>query len=236
VLNANWAPYTAYSIVWKEPKPYDLLNPTIPTRARRMFYYGLWGTGATSYTDLLKDGDGQCGAWVSFWMSEIRVQGIMEVTPTIITILPPEDSNGFLVKNWTFADQGTSGDPSFPYKATFTGGTPARSSMNNNLEGNHYEFTQSDLTDLPGVPGQGSGAYGTPNGNANPVADFNIHHVVGLNGRIYDPSYGKDFATIAAWEDASIAAFYKQVSGAQWNVKLNTPNVKKVKTIPAGTP
>jgi hypothetical protein len=133
VLNADWTAYTTNSIAWKEPKPYDENHPTIPTFFAHLFYYGNWGTLETWYTTLLSNGDGQCFAWVNFWINELKVQGITEVTPTILKIQPPLGETGFLINNWTFIGAGTSGDPTHPYMASFLNDgngdpTPRRSS------------------------------------------------------------------------------------------------------------
>jgi hypothetical protein len=55
---------------------------------------------------------------------------------------------------------------------------------------------------------------------------------VRLNNRIYDPSYGTDYASLGEWEDASIAAFYKLTPGPLlpvWKAKLNIPNFPEIR-------
>jgi len=62
---------------------------------------------------------------------------------------------------------------------------------------------------------------------ANPAANFFAHFIVGFNGRLYDPSYGKDFANIGLWEDASVAGFYKLELGnfiSKWLIRQDLLN------------
>ncbi|MFH1924136.1 MAG: hypothetical protein ABIP48_30140, partial [Planctomycetota bacterium] len=61
-------------------------------------------------------------------------------------------------------------------------------------------------------------------GNTNPPDQFQNHMVVWLNGTIYDPSYGKPHAGLAAWEDASLLkTVYKRLSDDTIIYVWNTP-------------
>lgn len=51
------------------------------------------------------------------------------------------------------------------------------------------------VTDLPGLPGQGS---------ANPASLFGNHKLVKLGPGYYDPSYGKSYTSLQDFEDNAI--------------------------------
>lgn len=59
----------------------------------------------------------------------------------------------------------------------------------------NWAIWQNPIQDLYGVAGQG---------NENPQAAFDNHAVVTFSSKIYDPSYGKIFASLMDWEDASL--------------------------------
>jgi hypothetical protein len=83
----------------------------------------------------------------------------------------------FLVKDWTF-------------HAPAPGG-PCTTAP--------WSYHLSDLVDELGVAGQG---------NANPPGGFQNHFLVRYGGKYYDPSYGTGpFATLLAWEQASVAGY-----------------------------
>jgi hypothetical protein len=52
---------------------------------------------------------------------------------------------------------------------------------------------------MPGVAGQD---------NPNPYSDFNRHFILKVNGRYYDPSYGKDYGNVLEWENDNVAGFF----------------------------
>ena len=76
----------------------------------------------------------------------------------------------FLIKNYSFNGSGTSGNTNYPYKL-------------------------SEVTDLPGIRGQG---------NNNPKSYFADHAVVWYNGTYYDPSYGKTASNLINYRDNAL--------------------------------
>src|SRR5205814_1351553 len=143
-----------------------------------------------------------CLAWTRFWVNELKVQGITEISPTTIKILPPAGETGFLIRDWQFLGNGTSGDLTHPYLGTFVWVPPdaPRHSSPTSISGNYYTFDplRSDFQYGGGLAQGANALFG--DGHLNPAADFNMHFVVSLNNRIYDPSYGKDFSTLGQWE------------------------------------
>ena len=68
----------------------------------------------------------------------------------------------------------------------------------------NWDLTTSPPTDLSGVAAQG---------NLNPQSSFSDHTVVLEGTTIYDPSYGKDYANLTAWEDSSLDALIYTAAG-----------------------
>jgi hypothetical protein len=59
-----------------------------------------------------------------------------------------------------------------------------------------------DLEDLEGVPGQGT---------SNPASIFDAHAFAFVNGKYYDPSYGKIYTSLAAIQSDAIYGFFRHV-------------------------
>jgi hypothetical protein len=131
---------------------------------------------------LLADGDGQCAAWARLFLDMLLVDGIYQENDTVTVI--PQESKGFLVNNWNFIGNGTSGNPNYPYL---------------DEPGKLYEVTKQ-----PGVPGQNS---------PDPLSFFGNHVVAHINGTYYDPSYGETFANLRQMTANVVAGFYRLVPG-----------------------
>jgi hypothetical protein len=161
-------------------------------------YYASYRTNNYETADLLRDGDGQCGAWAKFFWATLVAQG---VTGIHYAWLGPDSSTtdgatGFAVANWSFASAGTSGDPDFPYLNTYAG-SPI------NTAGTGYEWLYAEVTDSSGIAGQG---------NANPKSIFENHQMLkiwdGSKFTYYDPSYGATYDNLDRI-DATIAGYYR---------------------------
>jgi hypothetical protein len=48
-------------------------------------------------------------------------------------------------------------------------------------------------------------------GKPHPKSNFDNHAVIEKDGVVYDPSYGKQFNSRVAWEDGSVAVFYRSI-------------------------
>ena len=160
----------------------------------QLTYYASYTCGNVNTADLLKYGDGQCGAWASIFIDMRKVQGIDDTDEYVIfrPIPPlgiPQDYVGFLVKNWTFTGNGSSGHATHPYlnlpDSPLVGATS-------------YNWKFAEVNDATGIPGQG---------NANPASLFNNHQVV-ISGRYYDPSYGVQHASLQDIDDNAIEGFH----------------------------
>lgn len=69
-----------------------------------------WDGGSASATNtagLLRDGNGQCGAWAEFFIDMLKVQGISSTKIEVLDATDPR-RRSFLVKNWTFIGSGVS--------------------------------------------------------------------------------------------------------------------------------
>jgi len=160
----------------------------------QLTYYSSYTTQNTTTGDLLKYGDGQCGAWASFFIDMRKIHGIDDYGEYVIfRAIPPagiaQDSVGFIVNDWKFDGSGRSGHPVYPYL-----NIPDTSL----IEEHRYHWKFSEVHDETGVAGQG---------NANPASLFNNHQVV-ISGEYYDPSYGKKYLSLEEIDDTAIAGFY----------------------------
>ncbi len=193
-----------------------------------------WHGGAADATDsggLIKDANGQCGAWAALFVDTLSAQGISGAQKIYVESTYKDDprvsrvpgvNDDFyrglmLVKSWTFPATGTAPADVAP-----------------------FDYRLAEVTDQTGVAGQG---------NPNPPGAFYNHFIVEydsvVNGstvyNYYDPSYGgsiysnssQDVAH-AAWEDASLDGFatwqvttdpVTHVSSAILVAKKNAPGV-----------
>ena len=150
--------------------------------------------------------DGECGAFANLFEAILGAQGIRSKR---ISVSPKRDEF-FLVKNWHFSSE-TYPDAFYPYvnqaygEEVYVGSTVDGEVIFDKLPdirraGFLYEWIGNpDVTDEEGVPGQGV---------SNPYSDFKSHFLVNVKGKIYDPSYGKDFESVEAWEEESVGAFF----------------------------
>jgi hypothetical protein len=51
---------------------------------------------------------------------------------------------------------------------------------------------------------------------------FGTHSLVELNGRVFDPSYGKDFDDLPAWEEAAIEAITEDATPGYFYARKRT--------------
>ncbi len=80
-------------------------------------YYGSVNTQSINTASLLGSGDGQCGAWALFFADTLKCSGVTGVH--YVTVRPGiVGATGFLIGNWVFSGNGTSGDSAFPYLQT----------------------------------------------------------------------------------------------------------------------
>ncbi len=187
----------------------------------------------------------QCGGWAELMVATLQAHGFGNVEMWAIHPDPfvlPQDSDddpdngvglkdswvGFLVKNYNFVGQGTSGSFSYPYMFNdpcITAGA-FRGVGVSNWPG------PSEVNDLDGTPAQDV---------TNPASRFTLHVIVRLTnlGKWYDPSYGTGPASgesldaVHKWEDGgdgfpgALAGFYRALlfpgQNARPVVRANSP-------------
>lgn len=166
----------------------------------------------------------QCGGWADLLIQCFRTQGIggsqfVTIEPQGTPALPPDcayspsPAAGFLVKNYQFSGAGLSSCANYPYRFNdpcfFFG-----------------QWSEPDVVDLEGVPGQDNG---------NPASWFARHFIVKINLRYYDPSYGAgpftgttEQATMA-WEGGAIAGYWgiAQASASRLGVRRDLPQIRE---------
>jgi hypothetical protein len=160
-----------------------------------LYYYRAWGTTSSTVQTLLWLKDGQCGAWAGLFLDMLLVNGINYPGDWEV-IQPAAKAEHLLVRNWKFGN-GTSGDPRYPYVDYSVAGLGAEDPMED--VSNQYQWTHADATDEPGLPGQN---------NPNPDSNFLLHVVVNIEGKIYDPSYGTTYSSLADMDAKAIAGFW----------------------------
>lgn len=184
-------------------------------------YYGNWL--CTNFTaSALLDGkaplkeknNGQCGAFAELWQQELYAQGIQDdaVVKEIVPVTYTGQGDwradeGMLICNWTF-DPKDEVDANVEnvnlrtgkkyYWLNSSSSQPPFDESKYLFGGNNYQY---QVRDNFGIWGQF---------NNDPKASFFNHFVVLYKDSIYDSSYGKKFATLKDWEDASVQGFFIQ--------------------------
>jgi len=183
---------------------------------------------------LLEDLDGRCEAWASFFLDVLAVNGVVADAAlgeglTIVRPLSYQVGRGFLSKehflihNAIFQGVGQSGDPQSPYL------------RDGRISDDPFGVVGIDFSDV--TRGTGLAAQN----NLEPTADiFANHALVDLNGKIYDPSYGRMYDDLPEWEAQAVAGFVKnRRSVPQFNdtaglwisgyfVRRNNPNLTEI--------
>ena len=178
------------------------INPALNNRP--VHYYKNWDTTNINVGDLLSDPklDGQCSAWAEAFAKAVRNLGIKPATnPMNLHVIKPTSDQYFLVENWSIEGEGSSNDPNHPYVNTFANPAEVKFMRQNAQDEWEYYWGAAEIDDRPGLPGQNT---------ANPKSLFEVHVLVEIGGKYFDPSYGTGpFDTLKAWEDLSVAAFAK---------------------------
>jgi hypothetical protein len=174
--------------------------------------------------DLLATGDGRCGSFQELLYFVLKCQGIAS-TPR--GVYAPKGAAGGVAAAKADYLATYSADPDTIY---FIPGIDAIRDVFFVKNWTLSTAARWTVTDLAGLPGQG---------NPNPIGIFADHALIEYDGEIYDPSYGTGpFASIVAWEDASIDGFGVQFihpSGLSsnfkfWTRKLDTKGTQEVTT------
>jgi hypothetical protein len=215
LIAQTWKNFQTLKITTKHIKDMDSGKP--------LTYYSDWAATATTATSLLEKLDGQCSAFTDLFMMALKEAGVRTTPLKEERVLPITFNERMLIKNWSFAGDGSSGDMKYPFVNTLTDPTKNPADYPNGIgcysffylvAGYTYSWgAVSEVTDQNGVNGQNT---------SNPKADFGVHFLVSINGRFYDPSYGADYATLRDWKNASVAGFAipAQVPNSPGNYRL----------------
>ncbi|MBF0547352.1 MAG: hypothetical protein HQM08_23120 [Candidatus Riflebacteria bacterium] len=148
-----------------------------------------WNTTAdhsgANTNELLKTGDGECGAWADFFIDCLKMQGIKNASKVeVIASSTIPNRVLLLVKKWKFVPPGTSSS-TFP-----------------------FEYIENkELFKEYGIPGQG---IDNPYYSA-----FLNHYIVQFEREYFDPSYGTGpFPSQLEWENSSLDGFAIRTSEA----------------------
>jgi hypothetical protein len=153
-------------------------------------YYANYNCGVDTTAGLLAVGDGQCGAWAKFFMDSLKSNGITK-SDNYAWLGKLNQTQGFIVKNWSFTGSGNSGSSSYPFF-----GIPD----SNFVDTNFYNWKWTEVQDANGIAGQN---------NANPASWFNNHQLIMIDGKYYDPSYGKTYENAADFQAKAIDGFWR---------------------------
>ena len=161
----------------------------------QMSYYKSYLCNVVTAEELINQGDGQCGSWADLFVKLLKVHGI-DNQNEVVEVVSDGGANGLVVKDWNFANNGTSGHPTYTY---------LNIPSSNLIDNASYNWRYSEVSDVAGIEGQG---------NPNPASYFNLHYIVEIQGVFYDPSYGTSYSSLAGL-DANISGYY--IEGA-WPV------------------
>jgi hypothetical protein len=165
-------------------------TPTSASDPTRQQFLHIGYTGNTTVRPLLAHGDGQCTAWDELFLDMLLVNGIFEQKDWV-SVVPEKSDEGFLVNNWHFSGDGTSGNKSYPYL---------------DVLGKHYEVVKH-----LGAPGQNS---------PDPLSVFGNHVIVFINGTYYDPSYAETFTNIRQMTAKVVAGYCISVPGKPDEIEI----------------
>ena len=190
-------------------------------------YYATYTIPQNTTEDLLRYGTSKCGGWVRFFLDTLVIHGIWH-DENFASVIPvnrggpngtdPDRDDGFMIKNWTFTEPGTSGSVFHPYKNR--PGTLYPPADTGYLWWNTIEATYTS-----GTPAQG---------NAKPPELFDSHALAVVNGVYYDPSYGLIYSSLQDMEDQAIDGYYQgpHLDSSQnlcyfFRKKDSTPGIKE---------
>lgn len=216
VISQTWQNFAARTVTTRNVNP--LYN------GLQLRYYGEWDTPSQTSATLLQNLDGQCYAHGELFAYSLMAAGVRDTRLQPVKIWSIVSGEVMLIKNWDFVGNGTANATIngvvYPYQNTLSdptqdpangGGFGVYMKKTDGVWG-YYWGTTVEVVDKPGLPGQNT---------ANPKSTFSDHTIVKISGTYYDPSYGMQFATIQAWETASVAGFVaRDPQGVNNNYRL----------------
>jgi hypothetical protein len=149
------------------------------TDLKRLTYYKHYTTKVTDLVWLLRTGDGECRAWNNLFVGTINLQFPEIVCWDAQISVPDNDAEGMFIANWHFDAQGLVTQPPAP---GFNFLNIGKKTGIHPPSYDGYAWRKSQVSDLMGAAGQS---------NPNPASIFIKHLVAEVNGKFYDPSYGR---------------------------------------------
>jgi hypothetical protein len=147
-----------------------------------MTYWQLGDRGPGDTPGLLKQGDGRCGAWARLLVDCARIHGL---DAEFQDYQPPQIANA----NWFQADLTAAG-----LNTQVNSSSTLYMFIKSWKPAPHAFVTMDSISKAQGdVP--------------DPEGKFPDHVLVKFGGGWYDPSYGKPYSSIAAWEDGALHGF-----------------------------
>jgi hypothetical protein len=173
------------------------------------------GVGVHTAPQLLATNDGQCGAWAELLIRIRQIQGINDQNE-YLTIRASTAVEGIAIKNWTFVGNGTSGNAAYPYLNICPLGHGSLEANEAAVQGaTSYNWAYAEVNDAAGIEGQGT---------QNPASLFGNHQVM-MGGQLYDPSYGKVYASLQDMDSNAVAGYYiikvESLDEAAYGLDLN---------------
>ncbi|MEN7551932.1 hypothetical protein AAG747_28720 [Rapidithrix thailandica] len=164
--------------------------------------------------ELLDTGMGDCFGFSDLLNECFQIQGI--ASDTYLKFFEEDKFgnriSGILIKGWKFSGNGKSKEPKFPFINIFKKSIKMGDRWYDH-QGNYY-FDKKTMNEVARDCETEEHLKG--HNNAKPPGDFPSHGFVKCDGTLYDPSYGKAFPSIEAWEEASIEGYFIAESGNKY--------------------
>jgi hypothetical protein len=205
---------TLFASVWNHVKN---RNVTRAHDGATLQYYGSWVCQNITTGALIKNKDGQCGAWAAFLLDILKTQGFQETNNYFFISPTAGFGEGFYVKTWTFSGSGTSGDANFPYLNRWGASPPFAPT-------GPFIWYLPEVTETAPSPGQNQ---------PSPQSRFGNHQFTRVLGEYYDPAYGVKYPSQPNGfpdADGAIGAFILE---EDW-LSNSPPKADLVRTNPAG--
>ncbi|MFW6020200.1 MAG: hypothetical protein ACOCPM_06425, partial [Bacteroidales bacterium] len=196
-------------------KPYGNLyqKDFNPNRGDVRIGYYTPGVIHGNWSEAINSASGTCVAFADLFAYTLKLQGISAERSYYECT---GEDKGFLIKQWNYLEQGTSGDKDYPYQNAF------EEEPFNPSNGKYHWVGAPDVDRITGGERNAAGQ-----NNQNPLANFSSHSMVqvgGENGKIYDPSYGVVYDSINDFVDKAIDGYFKEsittINEQQYNTWL----------------
>ncbi len=186
-----------------ESKRIEYINTEGQTKI--LEYYGHPKIEGSKATTLLKNGDSQCRAWADLFCEMLISQGIPAKTKSVYSELNINEY--IIVDNWHFEKNIDNMQPYDNINYSHINYVDTNDLFEGNLMPDQYGNYKWALNTIPEVVEE-DGVEAQGDNNTNPISNFNFHEIVEANGKIYDPSYGKDYNSEDQLRKKAFAGYY----------------------------